>query len=82
MADKAKTKKTTKKAKAPTKAKANKAKMLVVETRVKAQIKEKGEYRVSTDFYEALSKAVQDLCNTAVDNAKECGRKTLQAKDV
>lgn len=45
MADKANTKKTTKKAKpkAPAKAKADKPKMLVVETRVKAQIKEKCE---------------------------------------
>ena len=71
-------KKNTKKAPA----KADKAKMFVVRTLVKAHVKEKCEYKISTEFYEALSKAVQSLCDKAVDSAKEHGRKTLQAKDV
>ena len=63
-------------------AKADKPKMLVVKTLIKAHIKEKYDYKISAEFYEALSKAVQDLCDKAVDSAKEDARKTLQAKDI
>ena len=69
-------------AKTKEKVKADKLKMFVVKTLVKAHVKEKCDYRISAEFYETLSKAVQELCNKAVESAKGNGRKTLQAEDV
>nr|VFK45599.1 MAG: hypothetical protein BECKSD772F_GA0070984_12383 [Candidatus Kentron sp. SD]VFK47124.1 MAG: hypothetical protein BECKSD772E_GA0070983_10883 [Candidatus Kentron sp. SD]VFK81402.1 MAG: hypothetical protein BECKSD772D_GA0070982_13612 [Candidatus Kentron sp. SD] len=86
MADKAKLKKTTKKAKAPEKATPSKKtrkreNLWVIKSFVKTHIKEKGDHFISPAFYETLSKEVKVLCDKAVERARGNGRKTIRPED-
>jgi len=56
--------------------------ILVVTSKVKKYIKEKGECNTSSETVEQLSKAVQALCAKGIESAKADGRKTVMARDI
>ena len=56
--------------------------VLVVSSKVKAFIKEKGQMNTSGSVPEELSKRVAALCEKAIENAKADGRKTVMDRDV
>lgn len=58
------------------------AEVLVVTSKVKKLIKEKGDMNTSSKTIEALSAAVERLCLRAVENAKADGRKTVMDRDI
>lgn len=50
---------------------------------VKAAVKEKlADQNVSSDFYDALDKEVEDLLDEASQRAADNDRKTVQARDL
>lgn len=58
------------------------AETLVVTSKVKKYIKEKGDCNTSGETIEALSKAVEKLCERGLEAAKADGRKTVMARDI
>lgn len=58
------------------------ADVLVVTSKVKKLIKEKGGCNTSGETIEMLSKAVEQLCLKGVEAAKADGRKTVMARDI
>ena len=56
--------------------------ILVVTSKVKTFIKEKGECNTSGETIEAVSKVVEKILTTAIANAKQQGRKTVMARDI
>jgi len=54
--------------------------MIIKKSEVKALVGD--EYRISQDFYEKLSDAVEELVKSAMARAKENGRKTLKPYDL
>jgi histone H3/H4 len=58
------------------------ADVLVVTSKVKKYIKEKGSMNTSSETIDVLSKAIEALCSKGIDNAKEDGRKTVMARDI
>jgi histone H3/H4 len=56
--------------------------ILVVASKVKAFIKEKGECNTSGETIEALSQIVEKVLAKAIESAKSQGRKTVMARDV
>lgn len=58
------------------------AEVLVVTSKVKKFIKEKGGCNTSAETIEVLSKAVQALCEKGMESAKADGRKTVMARDI
>ena len=58
------------------------ADVLVVTSKVKKYIKEKGEMNTSAETVDILSKAVEQLCAKGIDAAKADGRKTVMARDI
>ncbi len=58
------------------------ADVLVVTSKVKKFIKEKGSMNTSSETIDVLSKAIEALCSKGIDNAKEDGRKTVMARDI
>lgn len=58
------------------------ADILVVTSKVKKFIKEKGGCNTSAETIDILSKAVERLCQKGVDSAKADGRKTVMARDI
>jgi len=55
---------------------------LVVASKVKTFIKNKAEFKTSSETIEALSKIVEGVIETAIANAKGQGRKTVMARDI
>ncbi len=55
---------------------------LVVTSKVKKFIKEKGEMNTSAETIDILSKAVERLCMKGMESAKADGRKTVMARDI
>lgn len=55
---------------------------LVVTSKVKKYIKETGGCNTSSETIEALSKAVERLCQRGLESAKSDGRKTVMARDI
>lgn len=55
---------------------------LVVTSKVKKYIKEKGGCNTSGETIDALSKAVEKLCERGLEAAKSDGRKTVMARDI
>lgn len=55
---------------------------LVVTSKVKKFIKEKGDCNTSGETVDALSKAVEKLCERGLESAKADGRKTVMARDI
>ena len=56
--------------------------VLVVTSKVKKFIKEKGEMNTSGETIDVLSKAVEQLCTKGIEAAKADGRKTVMARDI
>lgn len=56
--------------------------VLVVTSKVKNYIKEKGECNTAGETIEAISHAVEKILGDAIKNAKAQGRKTVMARDV
>jgi histone H3/H4 len=58
------------------------ADVLVVTSKVKKFIKEKGDCNTSAETVEILSKAMEKLCERGIELAKKDGRKTVMARDI
>ena len=58
------------------------ADVLVVTSKVKKYIKDKGGCNTSAETVEMLSKAVEQLCEKGIESAKNDGRKTVMARDI
>lgn len=56
--------------------------VLVVTSKVKKIIKEKGGMNTSAATIDVLSKAVEKLCLKGVESAKADGRKTVMDRDI
>lgn len=56
--------------------------VLVVTSKVKKIIKEKGGMNTSAATIEVLSKAIEKLCMKGVESAKADGRKTVMDRDI
>ena len=56
--------------------------ILVVTSKVKKYIKEKGQMNTSAETIDMLTKAVERLCAKGVESAKADGRKTVMARDI
>jgi histone H3/H4 len=56
--------------------------VLVVTSKVKKYIKEKGDCNTSAETIDMLSKAVERLCERGLEKAKADGRKTVMARDI
>ncbi len=55
---------------------------LVVVSKLKRYIKEQSGLNTSSNLMDALSDQIRDLCNSAIQNAKNDGRKTVMARDL
>lgn len=58
------------------------ADVLVVTSKVKKFIKEKGGCNTSAETIDQLSKAMEALCAKGIESAKADGRKTVMARDI
>lgn len=58
------------------------ADVLVVTSKVKKFIKDKGGCNTSAETIDMLSKAVEVLCEKGIESAKNDGRKTVMARDI
>ena len=58
------------------------ADILVVTSKVKKLIKEKGQMNTSAETIDVLSKAIEQLCLKGIESAKADGRKTVMARDI
>lgn len=58
------------------------ADVLVVTSKVKKYIKEKGQCNTSAETIDVLSKAVERLCDKGMEHARQDGRKTVMARDI
>jgi histone H3/H4 len=58
------------------------ADVLVVTSKVKKMIKDKGGCNTSSETVDVLSKAVEALCLKGIESAKADGRKTVMARDI
>lgn len=56
--------------------------VLVVTSKVKKIVKEKGGMNTSAATIEILSKAVEKLCLKGIESAKADGRKTVMDRDI
>jgi histone H3/H4 len=56
--------------------------VLVVTSKVKKLIKEKGGMNTSAATIEVLSRAIEKLCLKGVESAKADGRKTVMDRDI
>ena len=56
--------------------------ILVVTSKVKKYIKEKGQMNTSAETIDILSKAMEKLCAKGIESAKADGRKTVMARDI
>jgi len=55
---------------------------LVVTSKVKKMIKEKSGFSTSKSLIDELSQRVSVMCETAIENAKTDGRKTVMDRDL
>lgn len=55
--------------------------ILVVVSKVKKKIKEKGGMNTSASAMDALTRIVENACERAINNAKADGRKTVMDRD-
>lgn len=55
---------------------------LVIASKVKAYIKEKGDLKCSATVIDALTDKVRAICDAAIESAKADKRKTVQDKDI
>jgi len=55
---------------------------LVVTSKVKKFIKEKGDCNTSSDTIAVLTQAIERLCQKGIEHAKQDGRKTVMDRDI
>ncbi len=55
--------------------------VLVVASKVKNYIKEKGEMKTSASVLQVLSDRIRSMCDQAVETARNDGRKTVLDRD-
>ena len=55
---------------------------LIVTSKVKKLIKEKGDCNTSSETIAILTQAVERLCQKGIERAKEDGRKTVMDRDI
>ena len=55
--------------------------VLVVASKVKNYIKDKGDMKTSASVLTALSDRIRRMCDEAVENARSDGRKTVLDRD-
>ena len=55
---------------------------LVVSSKVKNYIKSNGDLKCSAKVIEVLSDKIREICDSAIANAKNDKRKTVQDKDI
>ena len=58
-----------------------KAEVLVIASKVKSYIKNTGGLNSSAAIFEILSQKVKEICDAAIENAKNDKRKTVKEKD-
>ena len=58
-----------------------KGEVLVIASKVKKYIKTNGGLNSSGSIFDVLTKKVEELCDAAIENAKNDGRKTVMDKD-
>lgn len=58
-----------------------KSELLIKKSAVKDYITSKGDFRVSSESFEALSNLIMDMCDAAMDRAEMNRRKTVQKQD-
>ncbi|MBL7544458.1 MAG: hypothetical protein JNL11_11635 [Bdellovibrionaceae bacterium] len=58
------------------------ADILVVTSKIKKLIKDKGDMNTSAATIEVLSKAIERLCMKGIESAKADGRKTVMDRDI
>ena len=56
--------------------------VLVVASKIKKYIKDKGDLNTSSAVMDALSTVIKRECDKAVENAKRDGRKTVMDRDI
>ena len=56
--------------------------VLVVASKVKVYIKEKGEMKTSSSVLAALSDRIRTMCDEAIESARSDGRKTVLDRDI
>ena len=55
--------------------------VLVVASKVKGYIKDKGDMKTSASVLTALSDKIREMCDRAVESARQDGRKTVLDRD-
>jgi len=55
--------------------------VLVVASKVKGYIKERGDMKTSGSVLSALSDKIRAMCDQAIENARQDGRKTVLDRD-
>ena len=55
--------------------------VLVVASKVKGYIRQKSEMKTSASVLEALSDRIRNMCDQAMENARNDGRKTVLDRD-
>lgn len=56
--------------------------VLVVASKVKVYIKEKGDMKTSSSVLSALSERIRNMCDEAIESARSDGRKTVLDRDI
>ncbi len=59
----------------------SKKEVLIVTSKLKNYIRSKSGMNTSSSVIDALSEKVKQLCDQAIDNAKQDGRKTVMDRD-
>jgi len=55
--------------------------VLVVASKIKAYIKDKGDMKTSANVLDVLSDRLRSLCDQAIESARSDGRKTVLDRD-
>ena len=56
--------------------------VIVVASKVKSYIKNKGEMKTSANVLQTLSERLRSLCDEAIESARNDGRKTVLDRDI
>ena len=56
--------------------------VLVVASKIKTYIKNKGDMKTSATVLEALSDRLRAMCDAAIESARSDGRKTVLDRDI
>ncbi len=56
--------------------------MMIVQSKVREYVKEQGDFKVASDFLQALDQQLSTIIKQACERAKLNGRKTVSARDV